>query len=145
MKHCRYDLICFSKHTFFSVRVEFLLFTPGINPLTEHLHTLVCTQAGRHWSWYEERHTQIFYPACSSPLQRTARWRGSPVKSITPNSIGHNSSTCILTVVFKLHSAELWISKAEFQGFRQCISFITSWANAIFIILNYSSSFLIHL
>jgi len=46
---------------------------------------------------------------------------------------------------FKLHSSELWGSAADFQGYRQCISFITKWANTIFVILNCSCYFLIHL
>jgi hypothetical protein len=124
------------------VRFELLLFISGINPFTlclsEHLHTLVCTQAGRHWSWYNNSYTQFFDTAFSPPLQRTAQWRGPPVDSITPNITGQTSSICIISVVFKLHSAELWGSTADFQGFRQWISFITKWANTIFVILNYS-------
>jgi len=73
--------------------------------------------------------------ACSLPLQRTARWRSPTVYSITPNNIGQTSSTCVIAMVFKLHSSELWGSAADFQGFRQCISFITKWANAVFIVL----------
>ena len=118
MKHSKYDLFCHSKHNLFFVSVELLLFLPGISLFTPylpaHLHTLICTQAGRHWSLYENSHTQIFDTACSSPLQRTARLRGPPVDSIMPNIIGQ-TSTCIIPVVFKLHSAELRGSAPNFK------------------------------
>ena len=95
---------------FFFVRVELLLLIPGINPFTpflpEHLHPPVCPQADRHWSWHEDSHTQTFDTACNFSLQRTAQCRGPPVDNIMLNIIEQASSTCIIAVEFKIHSAQ---------------------------------------